>query len=203
MAVSYMSEEENIRLKRLGIQVVGPDDDPEVHAASIQIARRLLKTGQKKVGFWPAGPNVAVPPLAVQLGAAIVELTGSPVAFVDANVRWPVDLALANEQRFASDSIFATRWLCGSLAMLIPQHVGAAGAGVPQLKMMLEQSEEYFVHLLVDLTGYDSLGDHFNAIGLLDGVVVVGLAGSTTEEELLTLERQIPASKSLGVVLIG
>ena len=85
--------------------------------------------------------------------------------------------------------MFATRWLRGQLALLTPPRAGEAGAGVPQLARVIQHSIELFSHVLVDLTGFEKLGEHLAAIEMMDGVVVVARAGRTTEDELLAARR--------------
>jgi hypothetical protein len=140
----------------------------------------------------------------VQLGLALAEVSGATVAFVDANLRWPAISQLAVGERPDDDeSAFATRWLRGSLALLTPPRAGAAGAGVPQLARVIQQSSELFAHALIDLTGFKNLGEHLAAIEMCDGVLVIARAGRTREGELLRLKHELPPAQNLGVLLIG
>ena len=191
-------------LARLGIELFDPDVDAAAHAECVRIARRLDKTGCQTIGLWPAADDVAIPPLAIQLGLALTQLTSGTAAVIDANVHRP-GLALHHHQRQPSDdaSIFETRWIRGSLALVVPKWIGESGAGVPQLEAMINANAHAFGHMLVDLTGFDQLGDHLNAIELLDGVVMVARAARTREFELLKQNRQLAARRNLGVVLVG
>jgi hypothetical protein len=56
--------------------------------------------------------------------------------------------------------------------------------------------------LVVDLTGFDRNGEHLEAIALLDGTAIVALAGRTTTPELERRAREVPAERSLGVLLL-
>ena len=123
--------------------------DPEVRNECIRVAGRLRQTGKKVFGLLPAANDVAVPPIGVQLGLALTEVSGATVAFVDANLRWPAISALAADEE---GSAFATRWLGGTLALLTPPRAGAAGAGLPQLARLIQKSSELFAHALVDLS---------------------------------------------------
>lgn len=191
-------------LERLGIEQLTDAFDPKGHASCIQIARLLLKSERRIIGLWPASDSVGVPAVAIQIGLALTELANSTAAFVDANVRWPADLALEDDEQFGGEgSIFSTRWIEGGLAMLVPNRAEVAGASVPQLQRILDESRDIFAAILVDLTGFDKIGDHYNVISLLDGVVIVGEAGQLTDNDLFRMEQQVERRKFAGVVLVG
>jgi hypothetical protein len=229
-------------LARLGIQLVGRDDDA-VHSECVRIARRLQASGVKIVGFVPTSDRVAVPPVALELGSALVELTGSTVALVDANVRYPAMAGLAGDdgaeraptssRRAGHEStasgapagagIFRTRWLRPSLAMLTPPGAdrapassrsgereptasrapAGAGEAVPALARLLLEGVDLFRHVLVDLTGFDLLGEHASAAACMDGVILVGQAHLTRERHILRYAEELPAGRLLGVLLVG
>ncbi len=198
------AEQQPDLLTELGIELADESRDPKLYAELIRIARRIDKSGRQVIGFWPASSTVSVPPLAIQLGRALADLSRGTAAFIDANVFRP-GLPVAGEAAAdeGSDSIFVTRWLRGSLALVVPKWIGEVGAGVPQLAWIIQDNREVFAHMLVDLTGFDAIGDHRNAIELLDGVITVGRAGQTRDRDLLQLHFQIPEDRNLGVVLVG
>jgi hypothetical protein len=140
----------------------------------------------------------------IHLGLALCSLTGATVAVVDANVRYP---ALAGISRGArtdhDDSVFATRWLRDSLALLTPPRVEEAGEVVPQLARVLLEGSDLFAHVLVDLTGFELLGEHASAAACMDAVALVGRAHRTRERELVELARLMPHGRFLGVLLVG
>jgi hypothetical protein len=176
----------------------------EVQAACARIARRVHGEHIRVIGFVPSDDLVAVPPLLIQLGLALCDLTGGTVAVVDANVRYPGLPGLNEGQRTdRDDSVFSTRWLHGSLALLSPPRVEQAGEVVPQLARALLDGAELFAHVLVDLTGFELLGEHASAAACMDAVAIVGRAHQTHERELLELAHLMPASRFLGVLLIG
>src|SRR5258706_15661070 len=110
-------------LAQIGIPLDGPKLG-ELQAACAMVARRIHADKLRVIGFVPSDDRIAVPPVAIHLGLALCNLTGATVAVVDANVRYP---ALAGISRGTSsdhdDSVFATRWLRGSLALLTPPRV--------------------------------------------------------------------------------
>ena len=190
-------------LESLGLSGSGDFNGQAVHAECIRIARRLRLTERRVVGLVPAGPNVAVPPIGVRLGLAQVQLSGSTVAYVDANVRLPALPAIAGSSEEEGSSMYATRWILESLALLTPPTVEAAGQVIPQLALALRDGADLFQHMYVDLTGFDLIGEHAEASALMDGVIAIGRAGHTKETELLHYREQLGTSNFLGVLLIG
>jgi hypothetical protein len=182
-------------------------DDPnmgEVRAACAMIARRIHSEGYRAVGFVPSNDQVAVPPLLVHLGLALCDLTGATVGVVDANVRYPALGSVARGQRTVrDDTVFTTRWVRGSLALLSAPRVEKAGEVVPQLARVLLEGSDLFAHVLVDLTGFELLGEHAAAAACMDAVAVVGRAHESREQELVELARLMPRGRFLGVLLVG
>ena len=198
------TSEEESRLQRIGIHVISDQEDHRVHSECVRVAQRIRQTGKKIIGMVPTSSEVAVPPIAVQIGLALVELSGATVALVDANVRWPAFSSLAAEEvRTQDEMIFATRWLRGSLALLTPPRAWDPGAGVPQLARVITQGSELFAHVLVDLTGFELVGDHLAAVELVQSIMIIARAGRTKESELLRLQHDLPSGKNLGVLLVG
>lgn len=187
-------------LAELGIAT----DEGEVKAACARVARRLHNERIRVIGFVPADDQTAVPPILIQLGIALTELTGATIAVVDANVRYP-GLAGLNAGREADSerSVFSTRWLRGSLALLSAPHVERAGEVVPQLARVILDGSELFAHVLVDLTGFELLGEHASAAACMDAVALVGRAHHSREHELLQLAQLMPHGRFLGVLLVG
>jgi hypothetical protein len=190
-------------LAALGVSLDGPDLD-ELRADCTRIARRIHTEGLRVVGFVPSGDTVAVPPLLLHLGLALCDLTGATVAVVDANVRYPGLGHIAHGLRpDREDSVFSTRWLRGSLALLSPPQVERSGEVVPQLARVVLDGAELFAHVLVDLTGFELLGEHASAAACMDAVALVGRAHRTRERELVELAQLMPQGRFLGVLLVG
>jgi hypothetical protein len=194
----------DVTLEALGIHL----DEEELRALRndcIPVARRLVRAGKKVIGLLPASDRVGVTAVGVQLGLAAGELLGAPMAYVDANVRWPAISQIAVGTRPDDDeSLFATRWLDGgSLALLTPPRVGDAGAGLPQLARMIQTGGELFAHLLVDLTGFKKLGEHLAAVEMMDAVVMIARAAVTREDELIRLHHELPPHLAFGVLVAG
>src|SRR5690606_23257920 len=190
-------------LASLGMRLDGPALG-EVRAACATIARRIHSERLRVVGFVPSNDRVAVPPLLIHLGLALCDLTGATVAVVDANVRYSGLAQIARGERTdRDDSVFRTRWLRGSLALLSAPRVERAGDVVPQLARVLLEGSDLFAHVLVDLTGFELLGEHATAAALMDAVAIVGDAHHSREQELVELARLMPRGRFLGVLLVG
>ena len=174
---------------------------PDVRTEAIRIARRLQAGGAKAIGFVPSDDDVAIPPVLVQIGAALCDLTGATIAVVDANVRYPGLRALVDDA--VTEQVFSTRWLAGSLALLSPARVERAGEVVPALARLLLDGADLFAHILCDLTGFELIGEHASAAACMDAVVVVGRAHKSREDDLLALARLMPPDRFLGVLLVG
>lgn len=199
--MDYTALEEAARLAEVGIHIVG-DETPEVRAECMRIARRLLASKQKVIGFIPASGEVGVPSVVIQIGLAMVELSGATAAYVDANVRYPALRELSASVE-SDEGNFSTRWIQGSLALLTPHRAEKAGEAVPALASLLLDGTELFEHVLVDLTGFELLGEHASAAACMDGVVLIGRAHETRDKDVLHFVNEMPSSRFLGVLLVG
>jgi hypothetical protein len=74
---------------------------------------------------------------------------------------------------------------------------------VPQLARVLIDGADLFAHILVDLTGFELLGEHASAAACMDGVAVVARAHHTREQALVDLAQLLPQDRFLGVLLVG
>jgi hypothetical protein len=206
--------DEDERLRRIGIRIITDEEDPLVRAECIRVARRLHLSRNKVIGFIPSTDEVAIPAVLIQLGIALTELTGATIAVVDANVRWPglaglatpddpTDETVEDLDAVDSGSVFRTKWMRGSLALLTPPKSEQAGEAVPQLARLLLSGTELFEHMLVDLTGFDLLGEHASAAACMDTTVLVGRAHQSRENHLLTMQKAMPRGRFMGVLLVG
>lgn len=196
------ASQDDAMLAALGLRLDAPNMG-DVRAACAMVAHRIVDEGLRVVGFVPSNDKVAVPPVLVHLGLALCDLTGATVAVVDANVRYPGLAAFAKGYTDHDDSVFSTRWLRGSLALLSAPRAEKAGEVVPQLSRVLLEGSALFAHVLVDLTGFELLGEHATAAACMDGVALVGKAHQSREQELVELARLMPRGQFLGVLLVG
>lgn len=181
--------------------VVDPALAPEVGEASRRIAGILRRERLGAVGLCPASDEVAVLPAAVQIGAALAEGTGTPVALLDINVRWSAMPPAAEAQGAGP---LRTRWIAGDrLALLSLPPEASIGVGLMEMARLLRSGRSMFEQVLVDMTGLDRLGEHLAAAALCDALIFVARAGVTRERELLDLSKAFSAHRVLGVVLTG
>lgn len=191
-------------LAQAGIPLVGDDDAPGVRAECMRVARRLAASGMRSFGLIPINDRAAVPPVAIQLGVALMDLSGATVAYVDANTAWPaMPIADATaETRLFEDEPFSLRWLFRSLALVVPRVATSAGDAVPKLEWALGDGGSLFKHILVDLTGFDQLGEREAALDLVDGVILVAHPKQTTEREILKARDILDPERILGALLV-
>ncbi len=188
------------RLRKGGIRVAAGEEEPEVRNECVRLARVLRLRACRVVGLVPAGDDVAVPAVALQVGRALADVSGSPVGVIDAHGSWPGARALAAERPDAS--LFASNWLSDNLALLTPRTFDTGGM-LPKLTAALRDEASVFGHLVVDLTGFDRLGEHLAAMETMDGLIVVARKGRTRTTQLERWARDIPAERDIGVLLTG
>lgn len=203
MAVRPRAGEDDVRLHRFGLSI--EPETSEAYAGAIRVGQRIHGSGGRTIGLLPVGMDSAVPGVALNIGASLVDTLGATIAIVDTNARWPAFAGLERpaDDGAQQDSPFVMRWLRGSLALLTPRNPPGAGIGVAELESLASVAGSMFAHVLVDLTGFEQFGLHLDAVRLLDRVVVVARAGAATDWALIRTCRQIPPWKELGVLLVG
>ncbi len=188
--------------------IVAPVDSP-VRTQCMRAAQRIRRQGCATIGLVPASAQVGVVGAGINVAVAMADLTGSTVAYVDANLRWPALPALVGKgadedpSNPTAGSAFSTKWLRGDVALLVPKARAVRASGLAALARVLVSAKEVFACCLVDLTGWRRLGEHLTAFTLLDGLVVVAHEGLSTEDDLLQLSNELPADRFLGVLLLG
>ncbi len=192
------------RLRAVGIRLDARDVVPAVRTECTRIARVLQQHQCRIVGLVPAADDVAVPAVALQLAWALADVTGSPVACIDATGSWPGARALAGSERPGrpDPAFFATVWLVENLALLTPRAFDT-GAMLLALDAAFHAEAQVFQHLVIDMTGFDHLGEHLAAMSLVDGVIIVARSGRTGVGDLVGWMRDIPDQRNLGVLLVG
>ncbi len=165
-----------------------------------RVARLLRERGVPSVGLVPADDEVAVPAIAVLIGDALARVSGRSIGLVDAAGDWPGagDLHAAS----SDGSPLATSWLRDGLALLGPRAFHPGSALAP-LRGGVSLVPGTFEHLVVDLTGFDRLGELATAMALLDGALLVARSGRTTHGQVRRWLGQCPGGRGLGVLLTG
>ena len=188
-------------LRAAGIRFEADGAQPALRSECARLASRVRERQLRSIGLAPAGDDVAVPAVAIELGSALAERSAGPVGVVDASGSWACARALV-ERALPDGTPLATSWLLGNLAVLAPR-TRHAGAVLGHLRGFFLGQAATFDHLVVDLTGLDHLGEHLAAIGLLDAVVLVARSGITTARQVQRRIRGLPEGRSLGVLLTG
>jgi hypothetical protein len=169
------------------------DDAPEVDGELLRAAQELRGRGFRTVGLLPASGEVRVAPVALQLGLAISLVGSAPTAVVDAAGAWAGDGGAAAEGPFGVTPITPL------LSLLTP---AGRAATLGQLEDLLADDRAPARRLVVTLDGFERTGEHLAAIALLDGVSVVARAGRTKLPDVERRVRELPAGRSVGVLLV-
>jgi hypothetical protein len=160
----------------------------------------------------PASSDVVAWPLVLELGLALAHISGLRVGALDVEHRWP-ELVPAIDASTPVPPLpigadldpFAMSLLTPSLVLLTPKEAVPQGAKVQMLALMLASlsGEASFRHVLVDLTGFEErIGEFLGALDLVDGVITLGRAAITREQDLVRVQRELPDDKNLGVLLV-
>ncbi|MCS6912876.1 MAG: hypothetical protein RMK29_05300 [Myxococcales bacterium] len=192
------------RSRAATLQVADPERFPEVVEAARHIARLIRRERLAVLGFCPASDAAAVLPAAAQVGVALAEQSGSPVALIDINARWSALPPPPDAPTLEGSGLLRTRWLSSDkLALLSLPPQASIGAGLVEMARILRSGRTMFEQLLVDMTGLDRLGEHLSAAAMCDALVFVARALKTTEQDLERLQRDFATCRCLGVILTG
>jgi hypothetical protein len=180
--------------------MAGAASKRRVRGGGVEVAPELARIvgdprlrAARRLGLAPAGPDVALPEVAVATALALATVSAERAAVVDALGRW--DLAAEPAASLPERG--------AGLVELVSAPVSLPGLRLPALAATLDTWAARVGHLVVDLTGLDESGEHLEAIGVLDAVAVIALAGSTTLPQLARWMRELPPEKNLGVLLVG
>ena len=171
-----------------------------MRAAFLRAARKLRLADRTTVGLLPAGRTVAIPPVAVQLAFALADLGATPIELVDANTRWPGFTSLvpptAVPNEFSKIPLSPEVSVASMPPGKRPTHLGT-------ISQYIVKQAPTCAHLLVDLTGFDLIGEQLASHDFVDGVLIIARARTTKEGDLLTAQRDLDPKRNLGVLLVG
>lgn len=189
-------------LQAMGIEPLDPVRAPEAYADLYRTARRIRVARRRRIGLLPASETVGVPPSALQLAVVLGHVAQAPAAFIDANTRWPALAALAQEKQLPQVQGFAVVQASEWLHVLVPSQ--------PQMRIDLAALAELVVRhagayqqLLLDLTGFEILGEHAAAFDLVDGVLLIARAGTSSEAQMMRVQAAVPPKLLMGGILLG
>ncbi|HEU4538847.1 MAG TPA: hypothetical protein VFS00_32230 [Polyangiaceae bacterium] len=183
---------------------LNPERDYGPYAELLRVARRLRDGRRRTVAFLPSDDAVPVTDVALQVGRALGNVVRAPVGFVDANTRRPQLNGLVLVPPAEGWRGFQAARVDEWLTILTPFGCqGDAGLDLALIAHTVKHECSPFKHVMVDLTGFEREGEHFSAIDLADGVVVVAEAGRTHERDVLKSHQQASGERDLGVLLVG
>lgn len=189
------------RLRDAGIELAADGDRPVLRLECGRLARRLRERLVRTIGLAPVDDDVAVPAMAVELGRALASAGRRRVGVVDPQATWPCARGLL-EIAAADGSPLAASWLLQNLAVLTPR-APRPDSALEQLRSTVLSDAAAFDDLVVDLTGFDHLGEQLGACGLLDAVAVVARSGRTAAGRVERWLRAVPDGRCVGVLLTG
>ena len=165
------------------------------------MARLVREAMVYSVGLAPAWNDVAVPAPALGLAWALVNWSARPVGILDALGTWGCARELvAGAVRDGGPVI--TSWIQDGLALLTPSTQDPV-VGLTRLRACVVSQSARFSHLVVDLTGFDQLGERRAAFGSVDSTALVARSGRTTFRQVHDAMAEVPEGRALGVLLTG
>lgn len=170
----------------------------EIDVDAARVARLLKHSARTRIGLLPVNRRANLPSFALELAAALGAITQRMILVVD-----PEQASGFIAPRETEALYFA----CSPIpyaAVLCPTTRAPMGARFEMVRVMLQlidQDSDTFGHALVDLSGCVWPGELLGAMRYVDGIVLVGSAGTTKESQILDLHRQIPSDLNLGLVL--
>lgn len=178
------------------------DGHVEIDLTSARLARELRDSARQIIGLLPASTSAPVQRVARQVAIAWSRLTRTAAVILD-----PEAGALAGEvpgeDEQASHALFALRRIDPLILLCVPDHAAPPGAKAELLKLMLRHVDANVSYglTLVDMGGLARPGEMLGAQSLVEGIIVVGHQGRSTEGDLLRAARLVPPELGLGVVL--
>jgi hypothetical protein len=168
-----------------------------------KLARQLRHSARVTVGLLPTDERVRIQPLALELAFAISLLTEKLTLVLDPEQEsFATTAAGAGEP--AGGTLLNVFVPANRVAIIAPALKAPAGAKFEIVRIMHQlamRDPDSFGHVLVDLSGCRFPGELLGARKLLDGVIVVGEGGRSTEREILSTVKLLPRELDLGVLL--
>lgn len=180
------------------------DAHVEIDLTSARLARELRDSARQIIGLLPASASAPVQRVARQVAIAWSRLTRTAVVILDPEAgSLAGGAASAGEDEQASHALFALRRIDPLILLCVPDHAAPPGAKAELLKLMLHHVDANVSYglTLVDMSGLARPGEMLGAQRLVEGVIVVGHQGRSTEADLVRAARLVPPELGLGVVL--
>jgi hypothetical protein len=152
---------------------------------AVRVARRIVLSARRAVGLVPASGPGPLTEIAADLAGAIHETTDGNVALITA----------------AGEGREGAVWVTDGLCRITPPVAAPSVWQVDVLREVLAGAAGGFPHVMVDLSGFASRGDHVAAMRAVQGVLVVARARGEREDDLLRWRDEIPEELAMGVLL--
>jgi hypothetical protein len=188
-------------LLRLIAHAGAPEPPYPIDVDGARLAQAIKHARKRKIGLLPASAGLRLAEPAIELARPLALLTESLVLVLD-----PERTTVPGETPGSGiEAVFAAS-LAPGVARLVPFAPAPTGAKVESIKFLLrfaEENEQAWGHVLTDLSGCSLPGELLGVLRLLDGIIVVGAAGISTERDLETTVARVPRELALGVLLVG
>lgn len=178
------------------------DAHVEIDLACARLARELRDSARQVIGLLPASKGTPVQALCRQLAIAVSRLTRKTVVILDPEAT-AVARAASEPAPDASHALFALRRIDPLIVHSAPDRAAPPGAKAELLKLMLLHIDDSVAYemIFVDMSGLVWPGELLAGLARLDGVIVVGHRGKSTEPEITSTCRRVPPELALGVLL--
>jgi len=185
------------------------DAHVEIDLVSARLARELRDSARQVIGLLPASPTTPIQALARQLAVAFSRLTRKTVVILDPEATSVAKGSASSafherSDHDASHALFALHRIDPLIVHSAPDHAAPPGAKAELLKLMLLHVEDSVAYgmIFVDMSGLVWPGEMLAGQARLDGVIVCGHLGKTTEPEIVATSRRVPPELALGVLLV-
>lgn len=161
-----------------------------------KLARQLRHSMRTTIGLLPSSANVRIQPFALALAYATALLTERLTMILD-----PEQGSGAPDD---VGTLFAAHVPAHLVVRLVPFEKAPIGSKFEMVRLMHQLAmtdPDTFGLALVDLSGCRFPGELLGATKLLEGIIVVGEAGKTSERDLLDTMKVVPSDLQLGVAL--
>jgi len=183
----------------------------DLDLAAATVGREIASSSRRIIGLLPAGPSTEALSVAWPIARAIVLVKGAMVLVIDPERKTTDRGGNATRAkkadpvaRSSSASHMAGQVDRGVVVIAPPDtaQIGAKGAALKALLDFVSAAGDDFQTALVDLTGLALPGELFDALTLVDGIVIVGKAGRVTAAELSRSSSRVPPELAMGIVLV-
>ncbi len=168
---------------------------PTISGDVVMVARRIVASRARRVGFAPADPRCQTPAAMGAIAAALAEISDHGIATVHA------PRGLGHGSSAARESSIWSFTKEGSVSHFIPSRAPRPGEWLHELGRFLASSLGEREMALIDFTGLRDVGELATAADMVDACCVVARARKTREADLESACLGLPPDRFLGVLL--